>query len=136
VGLRWPHPISKMLYSAIEMPVVFIVSGDWDLRGAVRAELRETGIEALGLETVEDMTRVIASGIAPSLVVLDGEILQNSQTRQALENLSSRVPTVVIDSRLNPAPPLPGAATMLRPVQIIEIVERILAILAAGSEST
>lgn len=125
-----------MLYSATEMPVVFIVSADWDLRGAVRAELREAGIEALGLEIVEDMTRIIASGVAPSLVVLDGEQLQNSQTRQALENLSSRVPSVVIDSPLNPAPPLPGAATMLRPVQIKEILERILAILAAGSESS
>lgn len=107
---------------------MFIVSGDWDLRGAARAELREAGIEALGLETVEDMARVIAGGIAPSLV-LDGAQLHNSEMRRALENLSSRVPLLVIDSRLDPAPPLPGATTMLRPVQIKEIVARILAML-------
>jgi DNA-binding response OmpR family regulator len=111
------------------MPVVFIVSGDWDLRGAVRAELREAGIEALGLETGEDMARVIAGGIAPSLVVLDGAQLHDSEMRRALENLSSRVPLLVIDSRLDPAPRLPGAATILRPVQIKEIVARILGML-------
>jgi DNA-binding response OmpR family regulator len=122
-----------MPYSASEMPVVFIVSGDWDLRGAVRAELREAGIEALGLETVEDMARVIAGGIAPSLVVLDGAQLHNQEIRQALENLSSRVPLLVIDSRLDPAPRLPGATTVLRPVQIKEIVARLLTMLSPAS---
>lgn len=112
---------------------MFIVSGDWDLRGAVRAESREAGIEALGLETVEDMARVIAGGIAPSLVVLDGAQSHNPGMRRALENLSSRVPFLVIDSRLDPAPPLPGATTMRRPVQIKEIVARILAMLSPAS---
>ena len=112
---------------------MFIVSGDWDLRGAVRAELREAGIDALGLETVEDMARLIAGGIAPSLVVLDGAQLHTHEARRALENLSSRVPVLVIDSRLDPAPPLPGATTMLRPVQIREIVARILAMLSPAS---
>jgi DNA-binding response OmpR family regulator len=115
------------------MPVVFIVSGDWDLRGAVRAELLEAGIEALGLETVEDMARVIAGGIAPSLVVLDGAQLHEPEIRRVIENLSSRVPALVIDSRLDPAPPLPGATTMLRPVQLKEIVARILAMLSPAS---
>lgn len=109
---------------------MFIVSSDWDLRGSVRAELREAGIEALGLETVEDMVRVIAGGIAPSLVVLDGAQLHNSEMRRALENLSSRVPFLVIDSRSDPAPTLPGVTTMLRPVQIKEIVARILTMLS------
>ena len=54
------------------MPVVLIVSSEWDLRGAVRAELREAGIEALGLETVDEMGRMIARGVAPSLIVVDG----------------------------------------------------------------
>jgi len=65
------------------MAVVFIVSGEWDLRGAVRAELREAGIEALGLESVEEMARMIAGGIGPSLVVLDGALLHKTETRQA-----------------------------------------------------
>ena len=112
------------------MPVVFIVSGEWDLRGAVRAELREAGIDALGLETAEDMARMLAGGIAPALVVFDGAELHKAETRQSVQNLSSRVPILVVDSRLNPAPPLPGAQTMLRPVQVKEIVARVLAMLS------
>ncbi len=113
------------------MQPVFIVSGEWDLRGAVRAELREAGIETLGMESVQDMAQAIAGGIAPSLVVLDGALLHETQTRQALQNLSARLPLLVIDSRLNPAPPLPGAKTMLRPVQVKEIVARVLAMLSS-----
>lgn len=113
------------------MPVVFIVSGEWDLRGAVRAELREAGIEALGMETIDDMAQTIARGIAPSLVVLDGAQLHKAETRQALQNLASRLPFLVIDSRPNPAPPLPGAKTILKPVQVKEIVARVLAMLSS-----
>jgi hypothetical protein len=120
-----------MLYSASKMPVVFIVSGEWDLRGAVRAQLREAGIEALGMESVEDMARMIAGGIAPALVVLDGAQLRGPETREALQNLSSRLPLLVIDSRLNPAPPLPNARTILRPVQVKEIVARVLEMLSS-----
>jgi DNA-binding response OmpR family regulator len=113
------------------MPVVFIVSGEWDLRGTVRAELREAGIEALGMETIEDMAQTIARGKAPSLVVLDGTQLHQMETRQALQNLASRLPFLVIDSRLSPAPPLPGAKTILRPVQVKEIVARVLTMLSS-----
>jgi len=120
-----------MLYSASKMPVVFIVSGEWDLRGAVRAELREAGIEALGMETVEDMARMISGGTAPALVVLYGAQLRGPETREALQNLSSRLPLLVIDSRLNPAPPLPNARTILRPVQVKEIVARVLEMLSS-----
>lgn len=115
------------------MPVVFIVSGEWDLRGAVRAELREAGVEALGMESIEDMARTIARGVAPALVVIDGAQLHEPETRQALRNLSSRVPLLVIDSRLSPSPSLPDAQTILRPVQVKEIVARVLAILPPAS---
>jgi DNA-binding response OmpR family regulator len=113
------------------MPVVFLVSAEWDLRGAVRAELREAGMEALGMQTVEDMARMIASGVAPSLVVLDGAQLHKPETRASLRNLASRVPILVIDSRVNPAPALPGAQTILRPVQVREIVARVLSMLSS-----
>ena len=114
------------------MPVVFIMSGEWNLRGAVRAELREAGMEALGMETVEDMARAIAGGIAPSLVVVDVAQLRNPETREAPQDLSSRrVPLLVIDSRLNPAPALPGAKTLLRPVLVKEIVASVLAMLSS-----
>ena len=120
-----------MPYCKSGMPVVFIVSGEWDLRGAVRAELREAGIEALGMETVEDMARMIARGIVPSLVAIDGALLHETETRQAVQNLSSRLPVVVIDSRLDPAPPMPCVTTILRPVQVKEIVARIWKLLSS-----
>lgn len=114
------------------MPVVLIVSGEWDLRGAVRAELREAGIDALGLETVDEMGRMIARGVAPSLIVVDGAELGETKTRAAIENVSSRVPVLVIDSRLNPAPELAGAETMRRPVSVREIVSRVLEMLSSS----
>jgi DNA-binding response OmpR family regulator len=123
--------LCKMLYSPSKMPAVFIVSGEWDIRGAIRAELREAGIEALGVETVDDMAQMIAGGIAPALVVLDGAQLNRREARQALENLSSRLPILVINSRLSPAPPLPRAQTILRPVQVKEIVARVLTMLSS-----
>ena len=115
------------------MPVIFIVSSEWDLRGAARAELREVGVEALGMESVEDMARVIAGGVTPSLVVLDSAQLENAGMRPVLENLSSRVPVLVVASRLTPVPSLPGATTIRRPVQVKEIVARVLAMLRPTS---
>lgn len=114
------------------MPVVLIVSCVWDLRGAVRAELREAGVEALGLETIDEMSRMIARGVTPSLIVVDGAQLYEPQTRTAVENVSSRVPVLVIDSRLNPAPELAGAETMRRPVRVQEIVSRVLEMLSSS----
>jgi len=111
------------------MPVVFIVSREWNLRGSVRAELREAGIAAMGMETVDDMAGTIGSGIAPDLVILDGAYLHDPLTRRSLQNLASRVPLLVIDSRLNPASPLPGAQLLFRPVQVKQIVARVLAML-------
>ncbi|HZP32925.1 MAG TPA: hypothetical protein VFB23_06125 [Candidatus Acidoferrales bacterium] len=108
------------------MRVVFVVSGEWELRGAVRAELRERGITALGLETVDDMARTIGGGIAPSLVVLDGALLHDPESLAAVDNLSSHIPVLVVDSRVNPAPPMPGAKRMLRPVQVKQIVSRVM----------
>jgi len=111
------------------MPVVFIVSPEWRLRGTLRAELREAGIAAMGMETVDDMAATIARGIAPDLVVLDGVHLHAPSTRQSLRNLAAHVPFLVIDSRLNPASPLPAAELLFRPVQVKEIVARVLVML-------
>lgn len=115
------------------MPVVLIVSGEWDLRGAVRAELREVGIDALGLETIDEVGRIIARGVAPSLIVVDGALLFETQTRAAIENMCSRLPVLVVDSRLNPATELPGAETMRRPVRVKEIVSRVLEMLSSSA---
>jgi hypothetical protein len=127
--------LCMMLYSAPKMPVVFILSHEWDLRGAVRAELREAGIDALGLESVANMAAMIAGGVALSLVVLDGSELHHPEALRALELLAARIPLLVVDSRLNPAPPLPGAKTVFRPLQVKEIVSLVLAMLSRKSGS-
>jgi len=114
------------------MPVVFLVSGEWELRGAVRAELREAGVQALGMQTVDDMAQTIAGGVVPALVVVDGSCLQKPQTRQALQSAARRLPLLIIDSRLYPTPPLPGAQIIRRPVQVKEIVARVLSMLGGA----
>jgi DNA-binding response OmpR family regulator len=112
-------------HSQRSMPIVFVVSRDWTLRAMVRAELREAHIEALGMETTRDVAEALARGIAPSLIVLDGVELENPAAREALENLARNV--LVVDSRTTPAPALPGAEVLRRPLRIQEIVSRVLA---------
>jgi chemotaxis response regulator CheB len=112
------------------MPRVFVVCEDRTLRTAVRAELREAGVEALGMETAGAVGEMLAQGIAPDVVVLEGAALENDAARAALENLARRVAVVVVDSRVMPAPPLPGAERLVRPVRVAEIVARVLARLA------
>ena len=41
------------------MPTVFVIAQDWQLRTSVRAELREQGVEALGMERVDDAAQAI-----------------------------------------------------------------------------
>jgi hypothetical protein len=49
-----------MRYPKIWMPVVLVIATNWKLRAAVRAELRERGIDALEIDSPED-----AAGSAP-----------------------------------------------------------------------
>ena len=67
------------------------------MRTAVRAELRELGIDALGMDSADDAGRAIASGGLPNLVVLEAttELLGDPRIR----NLVQRVPAVLIASR-------------------------------------
>lgn len=108
---------------------------------ALRAELREIGIEALGMETAEDAGRALASGTMPAAVVLEAtaEIIENT----AMQTLLRRVPSILIASRTETVnlPPAPSdaagggsrvAAVFYRPVRIGEIVERVRDLLAKG----
>jgi hypothetical protein len=123
------------------MPIVFVIARDWILRRALRAELREIGIEALGMETAEDAGRALASGTMPAAVVLEAsdEILGND----AMRTLLRRVPSILIASRTEtvslPAPSSDAdgrgneiVAVLYRPVRIGEIVERVRDLLAKG----
>ena len=111
------------------MAAVFIVSGEWNLRGAVRAELREAGITAMGMENLDDMARTIARGSAPDAVVVDGEILRGEESREKLQNLATRVPVLVVGSRVDPPPAVSGAEVMLKPVRVKQIASRVLNLL-------
>lgn len=114
------------------MPAVFVIARDWTLRVGVRAELREARIEALGLESLDDLARALAQGRLPSVIVLDADIAAGSPSGpEALANLAKRVPVIVVASRTQPAPAVEGAAAVLyRPVRIGDIVARVQQVLA------
>lgn len=109
------------------MRVVFVVARDWTLRAAVRAELREAGVDALGLETVDDVGKALARGVLPAVVVVDAAELETPLARDAMGDLARTVAVLVIDSRTAPAPDLPGAERLQRPLRVGDIVARVLA---------
>jgi hypothetical protein len=110
------------------MPVVFVIAPDWTMRTAVRAELRELGIEALGMDSADDASRAIASGGLPSVVVLEAtaELLGDPR----IQSLVQRAPTVLIAPRTVRVSIPDTAAVLYRPVRIAEIVARVSELLA------
>jgi DNA-binding response OmpR family regulator len=104
------------------MPTVFVIGEDWTLRSLVRAELRERGIEALGMASPAEAAQAIAAGTVPSAVVLDATPLVG--TASALEFLPRSVPVLVVTSPGAPAPAW-AAAVLSKPVQVGEIVSRV-----------
>ena len=119
-----------MRYSNNGMPVVFVIASDWKLRAAVRAELRERGIDVLGMDTAEDIGRALAGGAVPAVVVLEA----NAQLAgdPAIQGLVARVPTVLVASRTETVALPRVAAVFYRPVRIGEIVEKVNELLARG----
>jgi len=109
------------------MPLIAVISREWDLRGAVRAELRNAGVTAYGLETVDDLGRLIASGIIPNAIVVDGTQLHDAIVRDAIATLAALHPVLVVDSHVHPAPRIQGAQLLSRPVQVRTIVDWVLA---------
>jgi DNA-binding response OmpR family regulator len=101
------------------MPIVFVIGEDWTLRSLVRAELRERGVEALGMETPDEAAQAVAAGTVPSAVVLDATPL-GSKTL-VLEFLPRSVPVLVVTSPGAPAP-AGAAAVLFKPVRVGEIV--------------
>ena len=104
------------------MPTVFVIGEYWTLRSLVRAELREHGVEALGMESLAEAAQAIAAGTVPSAVVLDATPLGGEAL--ALEFLPRSVPVLVVTSPGAPAPPW-AAAVLSKPVQVGEIVSRV-----------
>jgi DNA-binding response OmpR family regulator len=117
-----------MLYSHDGMPSVFVVGADWKLRGGVRAELRERGVEALGMERMDDAMRAVAGGEIPAAIVVDAECLDAGAA--GLDALVRRVPILVVASGAVETPSFPsGVIVMRRPVSIGEVVNRVIELL-------
>jgi DNA-binding response OmpR family regulator len=119
-----------MRYSGHEMPVVFVIARDWNLRAGVRAELREHGVEALGMDAASDAGRIIANGQLPAVVVL--EAIPEFAGDPGIQKLVESVPTVLIASRVETVPLPPVDTVFYRPARVGEIVARVRELLAGG----
>lgn len=119
-----------MLHFQEGMPIVFVIAEEWRLRAAVRAELRERGVKALGMETSDDAGRAIAAGEIPSVIVLDAAAA--AAPPPALRRLIRRVPSVLIASRTT-SPTLSSnevvCKVLFRPVQVSEVIAAVLDLL-------
>jgi hypothetical protein len=110
------------------LPTVFVISEDWTLRTALRAELIEQGTEALGFDCADDALHAAADGHWPALVVADDSALEPSKPELAA--LLRRSSLLLITSGAGAAPELPpGAVTMRRPVRVAKITARVRQIL-------
>jgi DNA-binding response OmpR family regulator len=120
----------SMRYPANKMPVVFVIARDWNLRAGVRAELRERGVEALGMDAPADAGRIISSGQLPAVVVLEAipELAGDPRVRKLVES----VPTILIASRTETIALPPVDTVLYRPVRVGEIVARVHELIARG----
>lgn len=108
------------------MPIVFILARDWPLRVLLRAELRERGIQAIGMQTAAEAGTRIASGEVPSVVVLEA----SERVEAGLESLARRVPFVVVASGSErDAWPEGAARVMHRPIRIGEVAKAVIELL-------
>ena len=119
-----------MLYCGGKMPVVFLIARDWALRTGVRAELRERGMEALGMESASEAGAAIAAGDVPAVVVIEAS--SEITGDPAIVKLIERVPTILVASRTETVPLPPVDTVFYRPVRIGEIVARVLELVRRG----
>jgi hypothetical protein len=110
------------------MSVVFVIVPDWTMRTAVRAELREFGIDALGMDSADDASRAIGSGSLPNVIVL--EAISELLSSLRIQILVQHVPTVLIASRTVDVSLPESPAVLYRPVRIAEIVARVSELLS------
>jgi hypothetical protein len=105
------------------MPVIFVIAFDWKLRTAVRAELLEAGIKAMGMDSADQVGLAIAAGEFPSAIML--EATPQLAGDPAVKQLVERVPTVLVASRTETVDLPPVAVVLYRPVRIGEIVQEL-----------
>ncbi len=124
-----------MLYFFLGMPCVFVISKDWRLRAAVRAELLEAGLDARGMDSITEAGDTVARGAFPAAVVFDAAMEQAPGDTAALANLAKYSPFVVIASRVEPGADGAAwrgiaAAILYRPVRVGEIVTAVRRLVA------
>jgi len=106
--------------------IVFIVGRDWKFRALLRAELVEKGFEAMGLESLDEAGRLLASGTLPRLTVFDMTDFDAARNLARLLALAKSGRLLLL---ISPGMALPqelcAATTMARPVAIGPIVEEI-----------
>ena len=112
------------------MHTVFVIATDWTLRAGVRAELRELGIDALGMDSADDAGRALAENQSSAAIVL--EATAGLADNSAVQTLVKRAPTILIASRIETIPLPPAAGVLYRPVSIREIVDQVRALIARG----
>lgn len=105
------------------MPVIFVIASDWKLRTAVRAELLEAGIKAMGMESADEVGRAIAAVELPTAIML--EATPQLAGDPAVKQLVERVPTVLVASRSETIDLPPVAVVLYRPVRIADIVQEL-----------
>jgi DNA-binding NtrC family response regulator len=112
------------------MPEVFVVSSDWILRAALRAELLEAGLRARGMQSLSSVSAAFAGGEIPAVVVLDAAMVETPGDETSIANLARHSCMLVVTSHVQ----LPSgsaewmrsaAAVLHRPVRIGEIVTRV-----------
>ncbi len=110
------------------VPVVFMIATDQKLRTAVWVELREFGIDALRMDSLDDAGRAFARGRMPGVIVLEAtpELVGNP----AIQNLVERIPTILIASRTETVSLPRNTVVLYRPITIGEIVTKVRELLA------
>src|SRR5579863_4492649 len=110
------------------MPVVLVVARDWKLRASVRAELREMGVDALGMDSVDEVKRAIAPGGLPSVMVVEAlaEFLGDSR----IQDLVRQIPAILIAPRTVNVSLPEASAVIYRPVRVADIIVRVRDLLA------
>lgn len=112
--------------------MVFVIATDWKLRDAMISELRERGIDAVGVGTPEDVDSALATGDTPAAVVL--EAIEEFAALPAIQRLVMRVPTILIASRTETVRLSPLAAVFYRPVSLGDMVAKVGELLARGRD--
>jgi DNA-binding NtrC family response regulator len=102
------------------MKTVLVVGREWKFRALLRAELRERGFEAVGVETLTE-AQLVAT--APAVLVYDNADAGADEIA-ALAEMVARVPTIVVAGAQAPSAPS-GVVVMRRPVQMSEIMKAV-----------